>query len=253
MATTITFGDCAENHAGMQVLGKRAAAGLAVEELLAAKARFEERGALCELVDLVAGGGVGHLGPESAEVLVIRGGAKALGVAADDLNAEHRALAHDKKALMRGRVVNKLARHNLCFAETGQEPVYSEGRGRVVPFAGVPLTAKVRDALPAFFGAKATGLLGEGNYYYDVRRCGIGFHGDTERSIVVALRLGESIPLHFQWFSRGKPVGNRVAIELGHGDMYAMSAKAVGADWRRSTIMTLRHAAGCEKFLQIAP
>ena len=42
--------------------------------------------------------------------------------------------------------------------------------------------------------------LGEGNYYYDIKKCGIGFHGDAERRKVVGIRLGDSIPLHFQWF-----------------------------------------------------
>jgi hypothetical protein len=30
-----------------------------------------------------------------------------------------------------------------------------------------------------------------------------------------------------------------------------MSDKAVGFDWKKKNIMTLRHAAGCEKFLEI--
>lgn len=68
--------------------------------------------------------------------------------------------------------------------------------------------------------------------------------GDFERRIVVALRLGTSIPLHYQWFYRGEPVGARTIINLNHGDMYVMSEKAVGTDWKRRIIPTLRHAAG---------
>jgi hypothetical protein len=43
--------------------------------------------------------------------------------------------------------------------------------------------------------------------YYDVSKCGIGFHGDAERIKVIAIRLGESMPLHYQWFQNSKPVG----------------------------------------------
>ena len=29
-----------------------------------------------------------------------------------------------------------------------------------------------------------------------------------------------------------------------------MSEKAVGTDWKRSSILSIRHAAGCEKYLK---
>lgn len=253
MAATITFGGQVENHAGMERLGAMEPAGLTPGELAAARLRFEAAGCACELVDLVGAAGVGGLAPPPAPacVLVVRGGAAALGAGADALAAEQAALPKDTRALMRGRVVTKRARHNLCFAAAGQEPDYEAGRGRVVAFADVPRLAAVRAALPRVFGAKAAGLYAEGNYYYDVGKCGIGFHGDGERRIVVAVRLGAPIPLHFQWFLRGRPVGRRVALALGHGDVYASSEKAVGTDWRRTVVPTLRHAAGAPKYLTV--
>jgi hypothetical protein len=33
--------------------------------------------------------------------------------------------------------------------------------------------------------------------------------------------------------------------------MYVMTDKAVGFDWKKKSIMTLRHAAGSDKFLEI--
>jgi hypothetical protein len=159
---------------------------------------------------------------------------------------EHRAIAAvvDKKALFRGEVKNKNARWNLCFADYQQEPEYAAGRGRVIDFADVPLLSAVRAGIGRFFGAPYARLFAEGNYYYDVARTGIGFHGDAERRVVIALRLGAPIPLHYQWYSRHQPVGARVVLHLNSGDMYAMSEKAVGTDWKRSAIPTLRHAAG---------
>jgi len=38
---------------------------------------------------------------------------------------------------------------------------------------------------------------------------------------------------------------------LNDGDMYIMSDKAVGFDWKKRNTKTLRHAAGCAKFLEI--
>ncbi len=275
---TLTFGDQAENHVGMQKIGQLAASGFNYHDLFRAKELLEKAGVECELISLHHYC-FSHLFPMTLEayILIIREGAnyllekkegptlQKLGAAtimklgattfiksgADDLLAEQLALDHDKKAYMYGRVVNKWARHNLCFAEVGQEPDYEQRKGRIVPYSQVPLTATIRQALPSLFGEKAKDLVLEANYYYDITKCGIGFHGDAERRKVVAVRLGASLPLHYQWFQEGKPVGQRIKLLLHHGDMYVMSEKAVGTDWRKRKILTLRHAAGCEKFLKI--
>lgn len=34
--------------------------------------------------------------------------------------------------------------------------------------------------------------------------------------------------------------------------MYIMSEKATGYDWKKRSIYTLRHAAGCKKYLKLA-
>lgn len=271
-AITLTFGDQAENHVGMQKLGSMCEQGLSLADLSAAKARFEAAGHTCEWVDLVAAGGMASTGDGDgaaaaasvsagappAVVLVVRGGVDALlggpgGAAA--LYAEQCGLQHDRECRMYGRVVQKHARWNLCFGDEAQEPAYDKGLGRVYAFGAggaIPLTTRLRGALEDYFGPPAAALVGEGNYYYDPKQCGIGFHGDAERRVVVAARLGVAIPLHFQWFQRGEPQGTRVSIDVRPGDVYAMSAKAVGTDWRCRKGLTLRHAAGAEKFLRIA-
>lgn len=113
----------------------------------------------------------------------------------------------------------------------------------------VPLLTGVRASLRGFLGEQASDLKAEGNLYYDVSRCGIGWHGDSERRLVVALRLGETMPLAYQWFQNGTPQGNPTVLQLHHGDMYVMSDKATGHDWKKRKIYTLRHAAGCPKYL----
>jgi len=51
--------------------------------------------------------------------------------------------------------------------------------------------------------------------------------------------------------STGSPVGETIKLLLEHGDMYVMSEKASGWDWKKKVVPTLRHAAGCEKFLKL--
>lgn len=168
--------------------------------------------------------------------------------AADAMLREQAALVPDKKAVIRGTLKNKKARWNLTFGDTAQEPDYEVKKGTVVPFASLPLLARARERLEYFFGNTAVNLRCEANYYYD-KTCGIGFHGDGERRIVIAVRLGDTMPLVYQWYLRHAPQGKRVDFNLKHGTAYAMSSKAVGTDWMSSSFPTLRHAAGAAKYL----
>eukprot|EP00939_MAST-03C_sp_MAST-3C-sp1_P003447 g3447.t1 len=252
---SLTFGDRAENHVGMQCIGTLADKGFTCDELAAVQKKFEKEGLKTQMVLLHEFLPSPHLQSapsHKACVLIVRGGLNHVlshPKAADDLWREQRALDHDKKAKMYGRVVNKHARWNLCFAGTSQEPDYEKGKGRVVAFQDCQNLTKLRRALDSNFGVKAKSLLCELNFYYDVRKCGIGFHGDSERKIVVCARLGASMPMDFQWFTHSRPVGRRCHFVLHHGDMYAMSEKATGCDWKKDKKgFTLRHAAGCEKF-----
>jgi len=255
---TLTFGETAENHVGMQCIGGIAKDGFSLEDLQAAQNKFMEASpdVKCELVDL-SSSLPKELKSQSAHVLIIRGGVNVLlssvskKPTADDMFLEQSALPADTKAFMYGRVVNKTARYNLCFADEAQEPKYEDGKGRVVAWSEIPITSSLRDQLPLFLGAKAKQLCAEGNYYYDATKCGIGWHGDAERKRVVATRLGASLSLHYHWFYKGSPVGETIELTLHHGDVYVMSEKAVGTDWKKRNIPTLRHAAGASKFVSL--
>ena len=252
---TITVGNAGENHAGMEMIGTPWAPGTGhtIAELVAFQDTFAATGAKTELVYMSNEG-------ERAAVLVIKKGVEVLlGAGANEaLFAEQAALKKDEKALMRGRVVNKRARHNLCFAAEGHPPDYEAGKGTVVAYRDVPHTKALVESMETVFQTKGPSgprgpLIAEGNYYYDLKKCGIGFHGDKERVVVYAARLGASMPLHFQWFHKSEPVGERILVPLDDGDVYIMSEKAVGADWMCSSKRTLRHATGCSAFTTIKP
>lgn len=259
-AITITFGDCAENHKGMQIIGKFADCGFTTEELIKTKEIFEREGCRCDYINLKerllsTWDNPDSLEIEDASVLIIRGGVthmlSKVGFDADYIFQEQANLEVDTKAFMYGRVVEKSARYNLCFDEKEQEPDYENKKGRIIAYNDVPLTRYIRHMLPTYLGEKARNLAGEGNYYFDAKTCGIGWHGDSERKKVVAMRLGVSIPLAYQWYHRGKRIGDTIRFDdVNHGDLYVMSEKASGWDWKRKVKPTLRHAAGCKKYLQ---
>jgi hypothetical protein len=249
---TLTFGDSAENHVGMEKLGDRVAAG---EGFTFADLELIQSSLKDVTTELHSLHTVSSL-PESvppAYILIIRNGVDHLlgKGSALKLFEEQTGLEMDKKAFMYGRVVNKKARWNLCFDDTGHAPDYEHGKGRVVAYDDVPSLKALVSLLPTVFGKKAEHLKTEANYYYDITKCGIGWHGDTERRKVIAVRLGAAMPLCYQWYHRHAPVGPRIDLSVGHGDIYIMSEKAVGCDWKSSSIYTLRHAAGCESFTKV--
>lgn len=254
---TLTFGDCAENHRGMQSMGKMANSGITNEELEQIKNHIETIANLeCEIINLdqIPTTKINTTFP-SAKLLIIRNGIKLFNESsATDSNISTRLyqeqchFERDKKAFMYGRVVNKKARHNLCFSDFDQDPNYASGKGTVINFKRTPILNKIRMELPTIMQChKVAELQCEANYYYDIDKTYIGFHGDTERRIVVGLRLGATFPLHYQWYYSHNPVSTIETILLNDGDMYIMSDKAVGYDWKQGSKYTLRHAAGLLK------
>jgi len=242
---TITFGDVAENHAKMQKIGTLHDAGYSIQMLEDLQDKLRALGLTTLMVDLNAGF---HSSFQDAKVLVIRRGAQFI-LGDDDtslLIAENDRLTMDKHALMRGKVVNKHARWNLCFADDDQEPNYHDGKGRVVAWRHIPRMDAIRHAISEW--TQDVLLNGEANYYYDISKCGIGYHGDAERRKVFAVRMGATMPLYFKWFQFSEPVGDPIEVVLHDGDMYIMSEKAVGFDWLKKKTATLRHSTGCAKF-----
>lgn len=254
---TLTFGDMAENHVGMEQLGKmvKEGEGFNLFDLKKMKKKFESIGAKTELYNVAKLSEIEDIQDDNdAYLLVIRNGSNVmlndleLKYDTDDWFGEQSILNVDKKAFMYGRVVNKNARWNLCFDEKSREPDYENGKGRIVAFSDIPVTKAIVESFENYFGEKAKDLKGEGNYYFDIKKCGIGFHGDSERRKVLAFRLGGNMDLHYQWYKEGEAVGKRIKIELNGGDIYVMSEKAVGTDWKKKKIYTVRHATGCDKF-----
>lgn len=233
---TLTGGGVAENHAGMQKIGVQRIRGFTPQNLIDLHRRYS---------------GVLHKLDNEAYVW-IQDIKDVFGVDPDALYAEHDALAVDKKKKIYGRVVNAKARYNLCYGDTYQSPSYENGRGTVIAFKDVPLLHDIRKRIPDVLktedGPDLRDLMFELNKYYNPKECGIGFHGDTERRIVIGFRLGRTIPFQFQAFHYGKPFGKRINVNVKGGQFYIMSEKAVGFDWKNKKICTWRHAAGAKKF-----
>ena len=236
---TLTFGDCAENHVGMQKIGIKDINGFSLSNIKEIVDKFPnneiKKYSLHKIINDKN---------NKAYIYVI----KKVFTDHENIYENLKNLNWDAKAFMYGRVVNKHARYNLCFSDFNQEPDYENGKGRIIKINDVPSLKKINDVISVL--PYCENLKVEGNYYYDIKKCGIGFHGDSERRKVIGVRLGESFPIAFQWYHKKEPISEIINIPIESGDIYIMSEKTVGTDWKSSSIKTLRHAAGSDKFIK---
>ena len=246
---TITCAEAGENHQGMELIGKigPVGSGWNLSDLQKAQTAFKEEGKETILYNINNETGCSGDDFEPAYVLVVRNALTE--VEANKLKIELENTKWDTKYwdTRRKKVLNKKARKNVMWSNYDQDADYENGKGTVISYNNAPNVNYVRNLIGTHIGDNPDTLICEGNFYYE-KKSGIGYHGDTERRKVGAVRIGDSNILCYQWFLRHKPIGRRLSITLNHGDLYYMSEKAVGCDWKRSTITTLRHAAGSDKY-----
>lgn len=251
---TLTWGDVAENHFCMQNTGKISKNGFTSENLQTVKSLFEKKNYICKLFNLnekikkMEDTGLFTIG--KAEVLVIKNGIN-LFTNSDDLFHYLISLEWDKKYydIKKQDVFSKNARWNLIFSTFNQEPDYCNKKGRVYTIENIEGLKQIKTNLGLYFGDEFKDLECEGNYYYDINKCGIGYHGDAERKKVIGMRFGESCDLHYWWYYKNKRINKRISIPLDSGDIYIMNEKACGNDWKNTNIFTLRHATGSDKYV----
>ena len=250
-AICITLGEQSENHVGMVKYGDGLCEkGYSVEELEKMKKKFEEKGCECEMIelnDLL----VDEVCEEKGCVLVIR---KCIDVLLGEgknkeMLKELVDLKWDDKYwdVRRKKVLNKRARYNLCFGDETKESDMENKIGSVVGYEDVKLLSEMKKKMEEICGEKK--LECEGNLYYDAKKCGIGFHGDGERKKVIGISLcSEDVvrEINWIWYKRSKRISERYRLKLYCGDCYVMSEKSSGFDWKKRSLVTLRHGAGVE-------
>lgn len=237
----MTFSRSVEDDRSLSIHGDMASHGHSVEQLKHWYDMHRELGFKCEL----------HcLGPE-AYVLVTRDVFDSESLCGELINVPWDAIS--KRTKMYGKWLDKIARVNTCITDGFQLP--SEGVSSQVPFSSMPECQAARGFVGCLTGIE--GLYAEINYYPEKngfasgKKCGegyIGFHGDAERLDVIGSNMGPSPRiLVFRPYCNGQQNGPDTRIVLQPGDMYIMSEKATGFDWKNRKIQTYRHAAGSVK------
>ena len=248
----LTWGDAGENHVGMEIIGnlQDSGTGFTYRDLQQMNNYLKEKHSLnTELVDLSLDTN------NKANVLIIRNFIES--VTQNDILNELNNCKWDNKYYDRRRkkVLNKRARYNLLFQHgISQESDFENGKGTIIDLDKLEILKNVesklfnilQDALKNITTfTEWVPLICEGNNYYDIKKCYIGFHGDSERTRVICLSIGgKDYPMQWQWFKNSKNVSFPFTIKINSGDIYIMSEKAVGQDWKKRSLYTLRHGAG---------
>jgi alkylated DNA repair dioxygenase AlkB len=256
----ITFGEVAILHVGSKEYGSgRRANGYSVQELhqIAENLNRIHSPDIAKVIS-VSSALPDHLKDSStdAAVLVIRRGAHIIGgICADSLLAEQRGVDYDKQFYdnRRKKTLHKRARYNIVFSSSTDTDIpHSEDycQCSIASFNSLPNLSQFREGLVETLGeTHASNLEAEGNCYYN-KTSGIGFHGDSERKVVICLSLGKPTVLRYHWRLPGSSEHTLqpIDINIGHGDVYVMSEKATGYDWRMRSKVRVVHAAGSSKY-----
>ena len=240
---TMTLCECSENHVGMEKNGEKSKIGFNKDIINRVVDKYNHNE--IERIDLTK-----YLKNskynEYAELIIIRNAIENHEVIYNELIK----LDWDKKyyCTRRKKVLNKLARSNLCFDNYNQNPDYENKKGRIVSYENIPNFNKEKNKICNILNDN---LKCEGNKYDNIFKQGIGWHGDSERLKVVGFRFGKSMTLCFNWFNNSNPVGEMFKTIINSGDIYIMSEKVVGNDWKKKSLFTLRHSAGGEKYTML--
>ena len=278
---TYTWCECGENHHGNQQIGEIAepGQGFNLDDLISAKTYAETHlGCKTKLLDLK------HIGlrdennnqlvittfdkttnklevvkVKDAYFLIIRNFIpsilKKYKLKMDDLMNEVMLKKWDTKFwdTERQKVLNKHARKNNCIAETGQTAEYEEGKGTIHSFESMPIMNLLRGVFKNI-GYKFDFPCSEGNLYADggKKKNGIGWHGDSERRRVLAMRLGinPSMPFYYKWQYKNNDIGKLMICKINAGDVMIMSEWAVGTEWKDKKQITLIHSTGAPKYVR---
>ena len=252
----ITFGEVAILHVGMKELGDKLTNGYSTDELKEINKQLNELNIESEYINISDKLPDKYKEGNDAGVLIIRNGVNLLlkkNNGADLLYSEQESIEYDKKYFdrRRSKMLNKRARYNIVFGDKEVKPSEDYSTHSIKAFDSLPQLKKIRKRLKNIFGKRAKNLNAEGNEYFE-DRSGIGYHGDSERRIVICVSLGKSSTLRYYW-RRPNSSDNffgPVDVKVNHGDIYAMSKKATGYDWKRRSQVRVVHAAGSNKYIK---
>lgn len=183
-------------------------------------------------------------GAQEACILVIRGWRPDI---ADAALKQVQGIEYDTFTHQYGRVVQAHSRHVVFVGEKPRKADKSIGMRTVLGWQDVGVIEKARAWIAKVLDSEEYLRSACILKYPDIRKCGISAHGDGERRRTIVYRVGEvssKRSLNYQWYHEGEEASDKVKIDLHHGDFAVSSEVAVGTNWKKRKIPTLRHSTG---------
>ena len=192
-------------------------------------------------------------------ILVIKNGIELLMESTDaaKLYKEQEQVRYDGRFFDKNKVKVRRAHKTMLFATEGRNASDDYTQPSVTAFSEVPLANKIRTSFQTLLGDRAADLNVNGTKYHtSVYEKGddgksmknpsnMGWHGNDNCKIVVGVCLGASASLSFIWRLPGSQknlTDTRVTIPLTHGDVYVLSEKAIGYDYKSSSLLRCLHS-----------
>jgi hypothetical protein len=202
MAAIITFSDVVGER---RDIGEMLSKGFSIEDLEDTAARFNSRGTVCKMLELMDDAHVLHI-PGGASILL-----KNICGSGNTLFAEQLALGL------------------LTGVESDSRVVFSDSMA-TIELSHTPQLRYLRDKLAAMINGPSALFDAEGNYWSNPSLCQIDYHQDDWRKAVINVCLGSSIPtLKFAVFQDDKIIGEETELPLSQGDIVIFSEKVVNS------------------------
>ena len=157
-----------------------------------------------------------------------------------------KGIQYDNFTFAYGKILTAHSRHLVFAGATPRVGDRDKGLHTILPWAGLPPLESARQWITAQLATteiQAACIL----KYPSIETGGLSWHGDGERKQTIVYRvdpISSKRPLWFRWYHKSLPIGEPVAVHLEAGDFCIASEVAVGTDFKKRSLPTVRHATG---------
>ena len=190
---------------GKQILGQSSKYELTFEDLNSSLHKWKEIDCETELIKLhdYLPGDIEVTDDMMAYILIIRNGINNMLPNKKQEHPYSNLLFKEQDTLtLNTSIVNKdnkcESKYNMIFGTQDQISQLNNNNNYIHKWNKIPLLEKFNNKLKHFLNKKIENLKVETNYYHDIEKCGLKYHGNTNnRNIQINLQLGASMNLDF--------------------------------------------------------
>lgn len=155
-----------------------------------------------------------------------------------------------KKNISKLKTIKKINLNNYIEEEEEEAfvTIIKDGGKQILgeKFKEFDASKKMSSELMKFTKNKISSLFGISELNYKLENCiKSSYKGTLNKKIIIGLYIGESLFFYFSWFKDDKPIGKTCRFKLNHGDIYILTDKSLGCDFRKKNIPILKHCIGC--------